>query len=217
MPNFKLIVGLGNPGVRYTKTRHNVGFQCVRLYAERHQIDMGKTQQRAAIGDGWVQRRLPPTPVAAQIGEAMSSPLVGTREQRQRVLLAQPLTYMNESGASVGPLADYYDIPLDDILVIHDDLDLPLGKLRLRGGGGSGGQKGIKSLIQHLGDPGFARARVGIGRPPGRMAVTDYVLQNFSARDEEEMAITRQEVLEAVDIWVFEGIEAAMNRFNSKQ
>ena len=206
MSTIKLIVGLGNPGPRYLYNRHNIGFQCVDLYAQRHNIEMSRMQNNARIGDGWVQKR-------TSVLDALSGGL--PQVQRQKVLLVKPLTYMNLSGEAVGALVRYYDVPLTEVMVIHDDLDLAPGTLRLRPGGGSGGQNGIKSLIQHLGAQEFARLGVGIGRPPGRMAPADYVLQNFSKDEEENLfGPLRHEVLDALDCWIFQGMDAAMNQFN---
>ena len=174
MSSQKMIVGLGNPGPTYLHNRHNIGFQCVDLFAQRHTIDLGRMQQKARTGDGWVQKRSSPL-------ETLSGGI--PQVQRVKVLLVKPLTYMNLSGDAVGPLARYYDIDPDDLIVVHDDLDLEPGQLRLRRNGGSGGQNGIKSIIANLGTQDFHRVRVGIGRPPGRMRAADYVLQNFT-RDE---------------------------------
>ncbi|MEZ4583050.1 MAG: aminoacyl-tRNA hydrolase [Caldilineaceae bacterium] len=206
MSSQKMIVGLGNPGPTYLHNRHNIGFQCVDLFAQRHNIDLGRMQQKARTGDGWVQKRSSPL-------DTLSGGI--PQVQRVKVLLAKPLTYMNLSGDAVGPLARYYDIDPDDLIVVHDDLDLEPGQLRLRRNGGSGGQNGIKSIIANLGTQDFHRVRVGIGRPPGRMRAADYVLQNFT-RDEEADIIgpTRERVLDALECWLFEGIDTAMNRYN---
>lgn len=189
-----MIVGLGNPGPEYSRNRHNIGFQVVELLAERHHLRLDKTQKRARVGVGDI--RLP-------------------TGQSERVLLARPLTFMNAAGEAVGPLVAFYKIQPLDILVVSDDLDLPQGRLRLRAGGSSGGQKGVQSIIQHLHTDGFARLRVGIGRPPGRMDPADYVLQNFSAADEAEMAFVRDRAVAAVEVWLAQGIEAAMNQYNA--
>src|SRR4051812_42113754 len=167
MSTLKMVVGLGNPGPQYSNNRHNIGFQCVELFARRHKIELGKMQMQARLGDGWVERR--------SLGQI----------QRQRILLVKPLTYMNDSGRAVGQVMRFYKVPPEDLLVLHDDLDLDAGKLRLRPNGSSGGQNGIKSIIDHLGSPEFARIRIGIGRPPGRMDAAAYVLQDFSKADEE--------------------------------
>jgi PTH1 family peptidyl-tRNA hydrolase len=192
MSNTKMIVGLGNPGPRYARNRHNIGFQCVNLLAQRHRIEGGRVQNRAMTVDGWITR-----------GDA-----------RAKVILVKPMTYMNASGEAVGPLARYYHVEPEAIIVVHDDLDLEMGKLRLRRDGSSGGQNGIKSITQHLGTPEFHRAKVGIGRPPGRMDSAAYVLQDFSAADEELFGPLRAKVCDALECWLFEGIEAAMNRYN---
>jgi len=187
-----MIVGLGNPGPEYARNRHNIGFQCVELFARRHAIDLTRMQQRAIIGSGWA----------------------GRGPMRQKVMLVKPLTYMNASGQAVGPLAKYYQVAPQDILVVHDDLDLASGMLRLRANGSAGGQNGVKSIIQHLGSQEFHRARIGIGRPPGRMDPADYVLQNFSDGEEDTFAPLRATVADALECWLFEGIDAAMNRYN---
>lgn len=192
MANPKLIVGLGNPGPRYQHNRHNIGFQCVDLYARKKSVDLGRVQNRCVVGDGFVN--------------------VGS--ERTKVLLAKPLTYMNASGEGVGPLAAYYRVEPEDILVIHDDLDLESGVLRIRPGGGAGGQNGVKSLIRHLGTQDFPRVRIGIGRPPGRMDPAAYVLQDFSQGEEEMVGPLRERVADAIDCWLAHGVDAAMNRFN---
>lgn len=192
MQGIKLIVGLGNPGPQYSRHRHNVGFQCLDLLARRHGLSLDKMQHKALTGSG----------------------LITCGGVRHKVLLARPLTFMNASGESVAPLARYYGVDAPDMIVIHDDLDLASGKLRLRQGGSSGGQNGIKSIMERLGSGDFARVKVGIGRPPGRMDPADYVLQNFSAAEEELFTPLRERVCEAVECWLAEGIETAMNRFN---
>lgn len=194
MSNTKMIVGLGNPGPRYTYNRHNIGFQCVDLLARRHKIELGRIQQRAVIGDGWVTRNT----------------------ARAKALLVKPMTFMNASGEAVGQLARYYQIEPSDILVVHDDLDMESGKLRLRRDGSSGGQNGIKSITQHLGTQEFNRVKVGIGRPSGRMDPAAYVLQDFSSAEEELFAILREKVCDALECWLFEGFEVAMNKYNGQ-
>lgn len=187
-----MIVGLGNPGPRYADTRHNIGFQCINLFARRHSIALDKMQMKAMTGSGHLSR-------------------AGTR---QRVLLVKPLTWMNLSGEAVAPLARYYDVPLESLIVIHDDLDLESGRLRLRADGSSGGQNGIKSIIDRLGVQSFARMRVGIGRPPGRMDSAAWVLQDFTREEETVFGPLRERICDALETWLFEGITAAMNRYN---
>ena len=188
MAEKRLIVGLGNPGAKYEKTRHNVGWRVIDELVHRHNLGSGRSERRAQTWDGAIR------------GE--------------RVKLAKPLTYMNRSGESVRALMDYYDIASEYLIVVHDDLDTPFGKLRLRKSGGHGGQKGLRSIIQHLGDSAFARVRFGIGRPPGKMQPVDFVLQGFKGDD----AILADEVAaraaDAIEVWLSEGIEAAMSRFN---
>ncbi|MCX6028912.1 MAG: aminoacyl-tRNA hydrolase [Chloroflexi bacterium] len=189
-----MIVGLGNPGPEYARNRHNVGFQVIDLFAGRHGLVFDKFQKRARVALGRV---------------ALTNGWVG------RVLLAKPMTFMNLSGEAVAALAAFYKIAPADILVISDDLDLPAGKLRLRAEGGAGGQKGIKSTIQYLHTETFPRLRIGIGRPPGQMDAADYVLQNFSAAEEQEMAFLRPKAADAIEAWLAQGIAAAMNLFNA--
>ncbi|HRJ41234.1 MAG: aminoacyl-tRNA hydrolase [Caldilineaceae bacterium] len=205
MADLKIIVGLGNPGPQYARNRHNLGFQVIDILARRHAIDLSRSQNKARFGDGWISRRRVPDP---------ANPFGGLAE-RQKVLLVKPITYMNNSGEAVGPLLRYFDVGVENLLVIHDDLDLASAKLRLRPGGSSGGQNGIKSIIQHLGGAQeFARMRMGIGRPPGRMNPADYVLQNFNPAEEDEFGPLRETAADAVECWLFEGIEVAMNKFN---
>lgn len=192
MTTLKMIVGLGNPGPQYAANRHNIGFQCVELFGRRQRIDLNKMQQRAMTGDGWVERS----------------------GQRQRVLLVKPLTYMNASGQAVVALMRFYKVELADLMVIHDDIDLAQGKLRLRVGGSSGGQNGIKSIIEQAGSADFARAKVGVGRPPGKMDPAAFVLQNFTTAEEEIFGPLREKVNDALLCWLFDGLGVAMNRFN---
>lgn len=188
----KLIVGLGNPGPQYAKNRHNIGFQVVELFARQHGLAIDKLQMKAITGTGWVARS----------------------SQQVKVLLARPLTYMNASGEAVAPLVRFYHLDPADVMVVHDDLDMAAGKLRLRAEGSSGGQNGVKSIIERLGTQAFPRLKLGIGRPPGRMDPADYVLQNFAAAEEAVFGPLRERAVEALDCWLFEDIETAMNRFN---
>jgi PTH1 family peptidyl-tRNA hydrolase len=187
-----MIVGLGNPGPQYAANRHNVGAQVLELLARRWSIPLEKLQLRGLTGLGWAQR-----------GAA-----------RQKLLLVKPLTYMNASGEAVAPLLRFFKVDLADLLVIADDLDLAAGKLRLRPNGSSGGQNGVRSIIDRLGSQEFARLKIGIGRPPGRMDPADYVLQNFSAAEEETFGVVRTRAADAAESWLFDGVEAAMNKFN---
>jgi len=196
----KMIVGLGNPGPEYARNRHNIGFQVVDLFAGRCGLSFDRFQKRARMAIGQVA-----------LGNGWSG----------KIILAKPMTYMNLSGEAVGALAAFYKIAPADILVVSDDLDLPPGRLRLRPGGSAGGQKGIKSIIQHLHTEAFPRLRVGVGRPGGQGSVAppgmdpaDYLLQNFTPGEEAELAFVRPRAADAIEVWLSEGIEAAMNRYN---
>lgn len=188
MSELYLIVGLGNPGPRYEKTRHNIGFRAVERLAQKHGLTFSKIEQRAQVASGTIVGR--------------------------RVILAKPQTFMNLSGDSVAPLARFYKIEPDHILVVHDDLDLPLGTLRLRETGSSGGQNGLKHILQRLGTQDIPRVRLGIGRPPGRMDPVDYVLTPFKGDDEILAAEVQDRAAAAIETWLTEGIEMAMSRHN---
>jgi PTH1 family peptidyl-tRNA hydrolase len=183
-----LIVGLGNPGREYRESRHNVGFMLVDQLAEELAVKMTRVQHRAVIGWGMLEE--------------------------VRLILAKPQTYMNLSGNAVATLVRFYKIPLDRLIVVHDDIDLPFGFLRLRPGGGSAGHKGVQSIIERLGTQQFARLRIGVGRPPGQKQGASYVLQEFSKADREELAVILKEAAQAVRVFSLRGIEQAMNQFN---
>jgi PTH1 family peptidyl-tRNA hydrolase len=188
MSDRSLIVGLGNPGREYEKTRHNIGFRCVDAIAAAYGITVVRKQARALLGDGLIADH--------------------------KVLLAKPQTYMNLSGEAVRALLDFYKIPLENLLVISDDMDIPLGTLRIRQKGGTGGQKGLKSITEHLGTQEFARLRVGIGRPPGRMEPADYVLQDFESADQILVIETLDRVIKSIETWLRFGIAIMMTRHN---
>ncbi len=183
-----LVACLGNPGREYKQTRHNIGFMVAEKLAADLSIRMGKVQANAILGIG---------PVGST-----------------RVVIAKPQTFMNLSGKSVKSILQYYKIPLENLIVIHDDLDLPFGTLRIRQQGGPGGQKGIKSIIEMLGTQEFNRIRMGIDRPPGRMDPADYVLQRFSSREESQLPEFINSASLAVQSILKEGIDRAMNQFN---
>jgi peptidyl-tRNA hydrolase, PTH1 family len=185
----KVIVGLGNPGREYEKTRHNIGFAVVDELCRRHDASKPKLRFEAEIAE-------------ATIGG-------------EKCLLVRPQTYMNLSGRSVRQIIDFYQVPLTDLIVVSDDMNLDVGKLRLRPGGSAGGQKGLSDILKHLATEDFARLRIGIGRPPGRMISTDYVLGKF--RSDEKSAIDHATVSAAdgVETWVGRGLQAAMNAVNS--
>ena len=190
----KLIVGLGNPGKAYAHNRHNAGFRCLNYFARLHSIRFDHRQCRAKIS----------------IGE-----LGG-----EQLLLARPRTFVNLSGKPVACLVRKHDIPLSDLLVIYDDLDLPVGKIRLRQSGGSGGHKGMNSIISALGGEDFPRIRVGIGRPQAEGqsisedAIVNYVLSDFSPQEEAIIKPVIATVSEAIDCFLTQGIETAMSKFN---
>jgi PTH1 family peptidyl-tRNA hydrolase len=184
-----LIVGLGNPGSKYASHRHNIGFQVVEALARSHDMTFS---------------RWPGSKARVAAGHLAGHP----------VLLAKPQTFMNCSGQAVHKLRLSNEIPLDRLLVVYDDLDLPLGRLRLRPEGGSGGHKGMRSIIGSLGTQGFPRLRVGIDRPPGGMDAADYVLQPFSGYEASCLAKTIDQAVAAVECWLAEGIETAMDGFN---
>ncbi len=183
-----LIVGLGNPGREYRETRHNVGFMLVDRLAVRLNARFSRLQSRALVASAVYNER--------------------------KILLAKPQTFMNLSGQSVQGLVHFYKLPLTNLLVAHDDLDLPVGTIRIRPDGGSAGQKGMTSILERLGTDEFARLRLGIDRPPGQMQAPDYVLQEFS---EAEMTIVSETLNRAVDAaleFAVSGLDAAMNKFN---
>ena len=183
-----LIVGLGNPGREYRETRHNVGFMVVDALARSLETSLSRVQSNAVVGSG---------------------SLAG-----KRVILAKPQTYMNLSGQAVGPLMKFYKVPNERLMVIHDDLDLPLGVLRLRPGGGSAGQKGVASIIQRLGSQEFARLRVGIGRPNGSKDAADYVLNGFTRGEQATAEAALNRAVEAVRTFIQDDLDKAMNLFN---
>jgi PTH1 family peptidyl-tRNA hydrolase len=190
----KLIVGLGNPGKTYAHNRHNVGFQCLNHFARLHSIHFYHRQCHARVGIG--------------------------KMSGEKLLLARPGTFMNLSGKSVACLVHKHKIPLSGLLLIYDDLDLPLGKIRLRQSGSSGGHKGINSIISAIGSEEFPRIRVGIGRPQvegqplSEDAVVSYVLSDFSRQEEAMIKPVLTTAAEAIDCFLTQGITAAMNKFN---
>ncbi len=190
----KLIVGLGNPGTLYARNRHNIGFMCISHLAKTQDIHFDKKQGHARTG----------------LGDIAGN----------KALLARPQTYMNSSGESVSQLVRRFNIKLADLIVIHDDMDLPLGKIRIRHGGSAGGHKGIESIIARLGSRDFYRIKVGIGRPPeGRAAgretaVIDYVLSDFAPEEKEIIAQSIPATSQAVLCLLTEGLEPAMNKYN---
>jgi len=192
----KLIIGLGNPGQIYAHNRHNIGFMCVSHFAKTQGIRFDKKQGQARIGSGEIAG--------------------------SKLIVARPQTYMNLSGESVNRLVKKFSISPDDFVVIHDDLDLPLGKIRIRHGSSSGGHKGIDSIIAHLGSQDFLRIRVGIGRPDTaegfseakETEVIDYVLSDFTPEEREIITQVIPRVSEAILCLLTEGLTTAMNKYN---
>ncbi|GLT46917.1 hypothetical protein SLA2020_206440 [Shorea laevis] len=185
-----LIVGLGNPGKKYQGTRHNVGFQMVDAIAEAEGIPISSVNFKALFGKGF-------------IGNVP-------------VMLAKPQTFVNLSGESVGALVSYYKIPLKQVLVIFDDLDLPFAKLRLLPKGGHGGHNGMKNIIDHFkGSRDFPRLRIGIGRPPGKMDAANFVLRPFTKQECQELDFTFQQGVEAVRILLLEGFDKSAKFVNT--
>ena len=185
----RVIVGLGNPGPEYRKTRHNLGFWVVDRLAERWGARLSRRAFLAMVGE--VQWR------------------------DEKILLVQPQTYMNRAGEAVSSIRDFYHLALCDFVVIHDDLDLPLGRIRIkRGGGGAGGNRGVVSLIEVLGSKDFTRVKMGIGRPPGQQDPADFVLQPFTPLEEAFILPVVDRAVEAVEVLLAEGIERAMALFN---
>ncbi len=192
----KLIVGLGNPRRIYAGNRHNVGFMCLNYFARKQGIRFDKKQGFARIGTGEVAG--------------------------SKIVLARPQTYMNSSGQSVSRLIQRFNIDLNDLLVICDDLDLPLGKIRIRHGGSSGGHKGVESIITELGSQDFSRLRVGIGRPGVAESSTEiseadtiaYVLSDFTPDEKQTIAKVIPKVSEAILCFLTDGPTAAMNKYN---
>jgi PTH1 family peptidyl-tRNA hydrolase len=182
----KLIVGLGNPGRSYANDRHNIGFRCLGHFAQKHGISIRRRKSRAKLGTGEVAGNM--------------------------VVLAKPQTFMNLSGRAVGPLVQWLGVSLKDMLVIYDDLDLPLGRVRIRERGSSAGHKGVESIITSLGSDEFPRIRVGIGRPEGD--VISYVLKGFTAEERGIVSQVMVTVCEAIYCILNEGIVVAMNRYN---
>ena len=183
-----LIIGLGNPGREYRETRHNIGFMLIDRLCKAAGVNLSRVQSKALVATGSLEG--------------------------QRLVLAKPQTYMNLSGQSVGGLVKFYKVPLEQIIIAHDDLDLSFGTIRIRPGGGSAGQKGMGSIIQQLGTQEFARLRLGIGRPPGQMNPSDYVLHKFSSAEQETLNMLLDRSVEAVRTFMQDGLNTAMNQYN---
>lgn len=183
-----LIVGLGNPGKQYAANRHNAGFMVLSRLAEKLGEQFSRMESRALVAKATYQNH--------------------------RLILAKPQTYMNASGSAVRSLLRFYKVPLQNLLVAFDDVDLPFETLRIRAEGGSGGQKGMQSIIEQLGSEAFPRLRIGIGRPPGQMEAADYVLKDFSKNEKEFLDITLNRAVDAILTYIGDGLDKAMNIYN---
>ncbi|WP_460863008.1 aminoacyl-tRNA hydrolase [Nocardiopsis coralliicola] len=188
-----LVVGLGNPGPKYAGNRHNVGFFVVEALAARR-------GERFKRGNGKAH---------AEVCE--------TRLGGVPVVLAKPRSFMNLSGGPVAGLCRFYRVPMERVVVVHDDMDIAFGALKLKRGGGSGGHNGLKSVSASLSGPGYIRVRFGVGRPPGRMDPADYVLRDFSAAERKELGVEVERAGDAVEAVVAEGLERAQNTFHTAQ
>lgn len=183
-----MLVGLGNPGREYRETRHNVGFMAIDRLCAATNIRIGRVQSKALVGTGMFEN--------------------------QKVVLVKPQTFMNLSGGAVSSLLRFYRVPLPQLMVICDDIDLPVGALRIRAEGGSAGNRGLASIIQQLGTQEFPRLRIGVGRPPGQKEAADYVLKGFTKSDQEVIDLVLNRAVDAVRVFIAAGLSSAMNQFN---
>lgn len=187
----KMIVGLGNPGNEYAGTRHNVGWMLVDALAEHLGINEWRSREKGMVAEG-------------RIGS-------------EKILLVKPLTYMNNSGECVGPLMRWYKLEPEDIMAAHDDMDIPIGTIRIRKKGSAGGHNGIKSLLSRIGSENFGRLRIGIGRPQPGWSVINHVLAKFNDQEQEKIGDAIKQLIPAVECMVLEGPDMAMNKFNPKK
>ncbi|TCJ99975.1 aminoacyl-tRNA hydrolase [Nocardia alba] len=184
-----LVVGLGNPGTEYERTRHNVGFLVADALAER-------------VGGRFA------------VHKKSGADLLQARLDGRQILIAKPRTYMNLSGRPVAALAKFFSVPVDQVIVVHDELDLPFGTLKLKQGGGEGGHNGLRSISQALTTKEYLRTRIGIGRPPGRQDPADYVLKPFAAPERKEVPVIVEQAADAVELLLKVGLEAAQNNLH---
>jgi PTH1 family peptidyl-tRNA hydrolase len=189
VPADLLVVGLGNPGDEYSRTRHNAGSDVVEILAKRHGGRLKKSKDRARVDV--------------------------VRVDGKRLVLAIPTTYMNESGQAVAALARRHEVTAGQLVVVHDELDLPPAALRVKVGGGLAGHNGLRSIKDHLKTDEFLRIRIGVGKPPTKEQGADHVLSRLGKRAREEMAVTLEEAADAVETILNEGVDAAMNRYNA--
>lgn len=192
-----LVVGLGNPGPTYAGNRHNVGHMVLDVLA------------------GWAGATFSAHKARAAVAEARLGVLPGGAPG-PRVLLAKPSTYMNTSGGPVAGLAQYFGIDPDHVIVVHDEVDIPFGDIKLKSGGGEGGHNGLRDITKALGTRDYVRVRAGVGRPPGRMDTADYVLKNFSGAEAKELPFLLDDAADAVEMVLTEGLLAAQGKFHTK-
>ena len=190
-----LVVGLGNPGPSYAAHRHNIGYLVIEELASR----MGSTFRAHKSGRA----------------EVVEGRLATPGEPGPRVVLARPRTYMNETGGAVSALAKFYKLPPERIVAVHDELDLPFGRMRVKLGGGDNGHNGLRSMRASLGTGDFHRVRIGVGRPPGRQEVADFLLSNYSSAERKDVPIQVMDASDAVECLVTEGLEKTQQKFNS--
>ena len=183
-----LVVGLGNPGDEYRGSRHNVGAEVVELLAERHGGRLRKRKERALVDEVTIDGR--------------------------RVALAVPLTYVNDSGHAVGALVRRFGVTPEQLVVVHDELDLPVAELKVKSGGGLAGHNGLRSIVEHLQTQDFQRVRLGVGKPVSKERGADHVLNRFGKRERSEVDVSVEQAADAVEAIARDGVEAAMNRFN---
>ncbi len=183
-----ILVGLGNPGREYRDTRHNVGFMAIDRLCTTFGIKLSRLQSKALVGNGVYEGH--------------------------KIVLAKPQTFMNLSGQAVSSLMRFYRIPQSQLLVFYDEIDLPVGTIRIRQEGGSAGNRGLTSIIEQLGTQEFPRLRIGVGRPPGQKEAADYVLKGFTKNDMEVISIVLDRAVDAARVFICDGLEAAMNQFN---
>ncbi len=184
----ELIFGLGNPGAQYALTRHNVGFMVAGYLADRSGISINRHRFQAMTGEGMLEGH--------------------------KILLAEPQTYMNLSGRSVGEAVKFYQVEVESLIVVHDEVDIPFGQVKLKRGGGHAGHNGLRSIIEVLGSADFVRVRVGVGRPTTRIPMADYVLSTFAPAEREQLDGLLREAADAVASILVDGVATAMNRFN---
>jgi len=186
----KIIVGLGNPGISYRMTRHNIGFLAVDRLAKVNRTSIRTKRFKSLFGTGWIDS--------------------------QQTVFVKPMTFMNRSGEAVRGVADFFGSTLEDLVIIHDDLDLSFGRFRFRQKGGDGGHQGVRSIMEKMGANNFLRLKIGIGRPPPGMDPADYVLQFFDKDEQSQLDQILSQAAEAVKVMLLEGLERAMNQFQKR-